>query len=162
MSEPLAFFFTVSAYGARLPGDPRGTSLRRFNATPFSAPEPANALREQTARAAMKNPSPAFGRMEREVIAASLLEACLHYGWSLHAVNVRTNHVHAVLTTARDAEFAMRALKSSATRRLREAGLFGPEDRIWARHGSTRYLWDEQDVLNAVAYVLEGQGPDLQ
>jgi hypothetical protein len=55
----------------------------------------------------------------------------------------------------------MNQLKSWATRRLREEGLAESDERIWTRHGSTRYLWTEQDVLAAGAYVLEGQGDDL-
>ncbi len=55
----------------------------------------------------------------------------------------------------------MNAFKAWATRRLREASLAAQEERIWARHGSTRYLWNEEDLSNAVAYVVEGQGGDL-
>ena len=31
----------------------------------------------------------------------------------------------------------------------------------WARKGSKRYLWTEQDLLNAIAYVLYDQGEPL-
>lgn len=55
----------------------------------------------------------------------------------------------------------MGLLKSWATRYLRNEGLAGPEQRVWARHGSTRYLLSEQDILDASTYVLDGQGRDL-
>ena len=32
---------------------------------------------------------------------------------------------------------------------------------MWARHGSTRYLWNEEDVLAVRDYVLNHQGADL-
>ena len=55
----------------------------------------------------------------------------------------------------------MNQLKSWATRRLRENGLADSDERIWTRHGSTQYLWTEQDLLDTATYVLEGQGGDL-
>jgi hypothetical protein len=64
---------------------------------------------------------------------------------------VRTNHVHAVISSDRAPEFVMKALKSYASRAL------GVNGR-WARHGSTRYLWSKEGVDAAVHYVLEKQG----
>jgi hypothetical protein len=55
----------------------------------------------------------------------------------------------------------MNDLKSWCTRRLVEAGLVPRGDRVWVRHGSTRYLWDAESVASACAYVRGGQGPDL-
>jgi hypothetical protein len=52
-------------------------------------------------------------------------------------------------------------LKARATRSCREAGLIGQDQPMWTRHGSTRYLWTEDDVDRASAYVAEGQGLDL-
>jgi hypothetical protein len=53
------------------------------------------------------------------------------------------------------------AFKAYGTRRLRLLGLVGAAEKVWARHGSTRFLRDEQDVIDAVSYVLEYQGDDL-
>ena len=59
-------------------------------------------------------------------------------------------------------EPALTALKAYAGRALNEAGLDDPARRRWARHGSTRYLWREADVIQALGYVLEGQGEPLE
>jgi hypothetical protein len=40
---------------------------------------------------------------------------------------------------------------------LRKAGVLDKEIKPWARHGSTIYLWKEEDVARAVAYVILGQ-----
>jgi hypothetical protein len=50
-----------------------------------------------------------------------------------------------------------RAESQDSTRALREVGLLHASVKPWARHGSTIYLWKEQDVEKAVEYVLLGQ-----
>ena len=50
-------------------------------------------------------------------------------------------------------ERAMSECKAWSTRRLREAGLVGSDERVWTRHGSTRYLWDRASLDRAIAYV---------
>lgn len=82
-------------------------------------------------------------------------------GWGLYAVNVGTNHVHVVVRAEETPEKVMNLFKIWASRRVREANLLEPDQKLWTRHGSTRYLRDEQDVVDAVSYVLEGQGKDL-
>ena len=47
--------------------------------------------------------------------------------------------------------------KSYSTRALRAQRLLGNEIKPWARHGSTIYLWKEEDVARAVDYVVLGQ-----
>ena len=56
----------------------------------------------------------------------------------------------------------MNDLKSYATRRLREAGLTGEDERIWTRHGSTRYLNTQRSLDEASEYVLYRQGEFLE
>jgi hypothetical protein len=52
------------------------------------------------------------------------------------------------------------ALKAYATRKLRRKHLISANTKPWARHGSTRYLWKEEQVDKAVAYVMYDQGED--
>lgn len=162
MSEPLAYFITISVYGGRLHGDERGTARRIWQADVFQPPVEPNPIRVATERAAMKNETPNFTQRHRHVITDAVHGVCEYRAWALHALNVRTNHVHVVVSTNGTPEVAMNTLKAWSTRRLREAGLAGPEERLWARHGSTRYLWNEKDLEDAVEYVIEGQGPDLR
>ena len=53
---------------------------------------------------------------------------------------------------------ATKVLKARATRVLRDECHFGLEQPIWAVHGSTRYLWDEDSLSAACQYVIEEQG----
>jgi REP element-mobilizing transposase RayT len=80
----------------------------------------------------------------------------------LLAINVRTNHVHAVISIGnKSAQQARIALKSNATRQLREDGLWNFEHTPWADKGSRRKLWNEKSVSEAVNYVVNGQGDEL-
>ena len=88
---------------------------------------------------------------------AIVREVVLHNGWLFHAVNARTQHVHIVISAHKKPEQIMNSLKSWCTRRMRAAGLWSSEHTPWARHGSTRYLWDEKDVRDAANYVLNCQ-----
>jgi hypothetical protein len=55
----------------------------------------------------------------------------------------------------------MNAFKANATRELRAAGLVSPDQQVWARGGSTRYLWKPSHLEGAINYVLYGQGDEL-
>ena len=79
----------------------------------------------------------------------------------LHACNVRTNHVHAVVTANRRADLVLNALKANATRELRQDRLWLRPFSPWAHKGSKILLWTERSVANAIDYVLNCQGQDL-
>lgn len=97
---------------------------------------------------------------QRKVVEAAIREACEYRRYSLRAVNARTNHVHTVVSAACKPEHAMSTFKAYATRQLRDAHVFARDVRPWARHGSTRYLWTEEEVTRAIEYVMFGQGDE--
>ena len=82
-------------------------------------------------------------------------------GYVLIAINVRTNHVHIVVSCGGTPERAMDSFKAYATRALRAAGLAMSDQSVWSRHGSTRYLWTDEHITAAVDYVDNGQGSEL-
>lgn len=153
--EPTAtWFLTYRTYGTWLPGDGRGW-IHHGDAVP-GTPIRSPALGLQSyATAQLRAPPRIFGSQERAIVDAAIRATCEFKLWSLHALAVRTNHVHAVLAINVPPHIAMTALKVWATRRLREAGLdHGP---VWERHGSTRHLPGERDIAAACVYVLGGQ-----
>jgi len=97
----------------------------------------------------------------RKTVELAIRETCDVRKWSLWAFNVRTNHVHTVVSANAKPDCIRSAFKANATRMLREAGYWREEQTPWARKGSKRYLWTEQDLLNAIAYVLYDQGEPL-
>jgi len=154
---PLAYLLTFRCYGTWLPGDPRGFTDRRHGGygTPRSAP--CLLLRIATARRLEHAPI-ALGAAARAVVEAAIRDRCVHANWVLHAVNVRTNHVHVVVGATAPPERMMNQLKSWATRRLLLAAEISDGTRPWSRHGSTRYLWTTESIEAACRYVVEGQG----
>ncbi len=92
----------------------------------------------------------------------ALRKVCLHYRWNLWAAHVRTNHVHVVVEAEVRPEKVMHAFKSYASRALNRLGIDGPERRRWARHGSTRWLWKDEDVQQSIQYVVEQQGEPME
>ncbi len=121
---------------------------------------PANPklLNEETAE--LKHRALLLNNAQRQVVELAIGEVCHYRGYVLHAVKVRTNHVHAVVSAQCNPEHVMDSFKSYATRKLREAGLLDRSIKPWARHGSTPYLWTEDDVQLAIDYVPNGQGEE--
>ena len=98
----------------------------------------------------------------RQAIESAILERCNYKNWALQALNVRTNHVHAVVTAENESpETVLQHLKAWSTRRLRECALTADDSRVWARHGSTRMVWSDADLAERVDYVLYQQGAPL-
>ena len=98
-----------------------------------------------------------FSDAQRECVASAIERTARAKEWTLLARNVRTNHVHLVIAADTAPEFVMNALKRWSTRRMRDAGLLGADERPWARHGSTRYLKTPESVERAIWYVDEMQ-----
>lgn len=93
----------------------------------------------------------------RTAVDAAIREVCEYRGWQLHAVNVRSNHVHAVVTADADVNHVLRDFKAYETRRLRREGLM-PEDReVWTEGGDRVFLHSSADVEACVHYVLHEQ-----
>jgi len=97
----------------------------------------------------------------RTVVLAAIQRHCAQRGWNLLAAHVRSNHVHAVVEAEARPERIMNEFKSYASRALNRLGSGGPDRKRWARHGSTRWLWKDEDVRQALRYVIEEQGEPM-
>ena len=94
----------------------------------------------------------------REAVLEAIIRRCSQSDWGLRAAHVRQNHVHAIVDSHQKPEFVMTQLKSAASRRLNERGFDDQTRKRWARHGSTRMLFNEETIRQAISYVLGGQG----
>jgi REP element-mobilizing transposase RayT len=157
---PLAYLISFRTYGTWLHGDERGSMSRKQNkyGTPRIAP---NKRLERAERKLLKHPPVTLDGRQRPVVEKAIREVCEHRGYVRLAINVRTNHVHTVVSAAMKPEAILQAFQAYATRKLREAGLLPREIKPWSRHGSTPYLWKERHVERAIDYVLNGQGDEL-
>jgi len=157
---PLAYLITFRSYGTWMHGDERG-SIDRHHRRYGTPVLPASPRREQIETRLLKQAKVAFDLRQRRAIESAIQETCDFRKWKLWTVNVRTNHVHCVLASNLSAKRTMAALKANATHEMREAGCWESKFSPWARGGSTKYIWTEEELSNAIAYVVEGQGVAL-
>lgn len=121
----------------------------------------SDSLRVLTERQSMQQPPYWLDRESRTAVLSALREHCVHRGWSLLAAHVRTNHVHAIVEADVRPEKVMNQFKSYASRELNRLDRDGPDRKRWARHGSTRWLWKDEDLQQALRYVVEEQGEPM-
>jgi len=155
---PIAYLLTFRTYGTWLHGDER-KSMQRSRDDRFSTVrlEPNVPLHEKMTEKLSQSPT-ILSPGQRQIVEASIRETCDFRRYRLLAVNIRTNHAHAVISAAATPEKIVNDLKSYATRRLREVGEAGHREKIWSRGASTRYLWKPRFVEAAIEYVLYSQG----
>lgn len=160
-STPLAFLITFRCYGTWLHGDERG-SVGRSGSNRYNEPQiqPNVTLLEIDERD-QRSGSFTLGAAHREIVRKAIREVCDVRGYHLYALNVRTNHVHSVVSNKAKVERMMDSFKAYSTRSLRAAGLIDAGLKPWSRHGSTRYLWTEEHIDAASDYVINGQGGEL-
>ena len=156
----LAYFLTWTTYGTWLPGDERGWVKWHGGFQPPSEP-----LR-QDSTAKMVEPAITLDPQQRELVDATIRRHCEIRQWSLHALNVRTNHVHVVVTACEDAaETVVEQFKAWCTRHLKARSVGGHESMTvrqhwWTEGSSRRRIQRESDLAAAIEYVLEAQdGP---
>ena len=157
---PLAYFISFRTYGTWLHGDKRG-SIDRFHNRYRSPYLPPNKKWHHYNQQQLKTKPLILEARQRASIDPAIRETCKIRRWPLLAFNVRTNHVHTVVSANRKPELVLNAFKANATRQLREDGLWCHPFSPWADNGSKKRLWNERSVTRAIEYVLYGQGDDL-
>ena len=156
MDGPLAYFLTWTCYGTWLHHDERGSVNRTHNqfGTPRLASDPRRVLNEAKS---LRWPPVFFNTTMRACVHGAIVDHASFRRWRLHAVNVRTNHAHVVVSASACPDTMVEEFKSWGTRRLREAGLFDRSRLVWTRGESTVYLWTDEQVVDKVAYVRDRQ-----
>ena len=151
MPEPLAYFLTWTTYGTWLPGDARGWVDK--HQAGYQAPDPR---KEAAARAILSEPVVWLSVQDRQAVDGAMRETCGFRNWQVHALNVRSNHVHIVVTApGQTPGWTMKTLKSYGTRVLNRLHPSAGRRHWWTEDGSKRYLNDERSVYAAVRYVFE-------
>jgi len=157
---PVGYLLTFRCYGTWLHGDIRG-STDRFHRT-FGTPKLAPSSRRVMVERLLLKQLPVYlDKRRRSAIESAIRETCITRKWSLWAFNIRTNHVHTVVTAPRKPESVLSALKANATKAMRAKGCWESDLSPWAHRGSRKYLWTEQDLVEAIAYVTDDQGEPL-
>ncbi len=157
---PIAYFLTFTCYGTRLPGDERGWVDPKDAAYEAPLKEGRPPLLNYGGRELRQQPY-LLDEARRTIVQAAIAQICVDRGWELWSSHVRTNHVHLIVSAPSKPERILTEIKARASRLLNEAALDGPDRLRWTRHGSTRYLWDNTSVEQAIRYVRDQQGTPL-
>ena len=160
MPIPLAYLITFTCYGTRLHGDESGSVDEEHNqfGTSFVPANPRRVLAQQKQ---MKQPPYRLDHRRRKTVLEALRQHCAHRGWTLLAAHVRSSHVHLVVGAAETPERILNEVKAYASRALNRSGLNDDSHRRWTPHGSTRYLWNPEQIGAAIHYVVREQGEPL-
>lgn len=146
---PLAYLITFRTYGTWLHGDERTSVSRQLKGIiDINVPLKERMKEEMTGKPIILDPH------QRQVVQVSVKEVCLHRNYTLYAVNIRSNHGHAVIGAKAKPERIADNLKAYSTRRLREAGLIPSDVKVWSRGRSRKYLWKTRHLDAAIDYVL--------
>lgn len=155
---PLAYLITIRTYGTWLHGDER-SSVDVHGKNIFGSPRVYRKENlENRMKENLKGEVFILNEKQRETVEQSIKETCKIRNYTLLAVNVRTNHLHAVVSAQSKPEIILNGFKSHATRKLKENYLILDDTSVWSRGGSRRYLWKKHHVDLAIDYVLFGQG----
>lgn len=156
----MRYFITFACYGARPHGDESGSVDRNRNLVGSRLREP-DSQRVMAERREMLQDPYVLDQGSRRLVLAAIRRHCEHRGWNLLAAHIRSNHVHAIVEAEIQPERIMNEFKSYASRELNRLGTGGPDRKRWARHGSTRWLWTDEDVRQALQYVIDEQGEPM-
>jgi len=152
-SFPLAYLIPFRTYGTWLHGDAR-TSVRRIGNNRFRGPRvTASVPLSKLMRENQKSETFILDVEQRKCVDAAIKDVCEFRNYLLRALNLRTNHAHAVVSANLKPEIIVNDFKVYATRRLRSERLIDSEEKVWSRGASTRYLWKPKHVNGAVDYV---------
>jgi REP element-mobilizing transposase RayT len=155
----VTYLITFCCYGSRVPGE-AGVINHDYHLV--GGPNfPESAKVAATTRACMNHEPYVLDSTRRQIVLAAILDVCRHRDWAALAVHVRTKHLHVVVNANATPEIAMNTFKSYSSRALNVQHIDRPQQKRWARHGSTQYLWTKEEVRSAIFYVLAKQGQPM-
>ncbi len=112
---PLAFFITVTTYGTWLSGDERGWNVQTSKRPPRGMRHGQNRLQTWVAGRMKRTPLVLTPEM-RDRVEGSVRDACDKADWTLLALAVLSNHLHALVASGVTAGQTLSRLKGCATR----------------------------------------------
>ena len=150
MASALGYLLTWTTYGTWLPGDRRGWVDR--HRTHGGVVEPPAAPLRVSAHQALAEPPFLMGTQMRRLVEQAIRTICDQRDVHVWALDVRSNHVHAVvIAPAFGPADLVGLMKTYATYALRGVAR---RKHYWTRYGSTRYLNTQASLEGAIRYVL--------
>ncbi|MBK8205526.1 MAG: transposase [Planctomycetes bacterium] len=148
----IAYHLYFTTYGTWLHGDARNSWDRHEHVQ-----KPPDPVLEEHRRHQLKHQPTLLSDEMRRVVDAALREVGDFRGWHTHALNVRTNHVHAAVAAVDEPSKMLHDFKAYATRRLRKAGLVTPTTKVWTRKGGVKGVYHPEGLADLINYIVHGQ-----
>jgi len=144
MAKTLGYMITWTTYGTWLQGDKRGYVK---NGQIHSA-NPELAMSNQ--QNLIKNPV-TLSKAHRVIVEKAIYEKAHRLNQQIHALAVRSNHVHLVVDyIPRPLGSIVKLYKIAAQFALRKVGISG---RVWTLGFDKRYCFDQQTLEKRIDYV---------
>ncbi len=149
---PLAYHFTFATYGTRLHGEdaPRVDCMHNEYGKAFL---PANPARRQLAQQRMKHDAVCLSDEQRRHVEANMAAICKRGGWELHTHAAGRDHIHVLLSTAREPYKVRNWLKTWVGQSLSPKWPLVEGARWWAVGGSIKHVWDRAYFQEAYEYI---------
>ncbi len=161
------WLLTWTTYGAWLPGDERGFvgAVRDQIGAQATHNQPGTDYdRDRShlrcySKTTQKRESAKLTRQQADLVCRQLIATAEHRGWTLFAVAVMANHVHAVVGVPGDPDPStlLRDFKGYSARALNQSSQ--SREPRWTKSGSTRKLRDDAAILAAIRYVENQEWP---
>lgn len=149
--EPLAYFLTWTTYGTWLPGDERGWNRKGEHELLRH-----NRVRHESATAKLKETQFLLASDDCSLVESVILLHCDKREWKSHALSIRSNHIHAVVTAPDyKPETVVSQFKAWCSRHLQER--HPQRKRFWTQGASKRWINQESDLAVAIEYTLDAQ-----
>ncbi|MCA8936765.1 MAG: transposase [Planctomycetes bacterium] len=159
-NNPIAYLLTWTTYATRLHGAENGSHDADTNDRGGHFVPPS--FRYENLRRSQAKELPFILDAKcRGAVFRALMQHADYREWHVFAVNIRTNHVHLVVSAGAEPAELLRQFKAYATRGLRAAELIPDRTRVWTEGGSRKWLFTRDHVDAACDYVLHQQGDDL-
>ena len=148
-----AYFITFRTYGTWLHGDPRRSYSHRYKRI-FEPNESLNNLRKGN----LVNPIVTFSEQERAVLFDAIVEIGLSgkYNVFIDAVNVRSNHIHILVTPRSDITMAqlVNIIKNRLSAVVKTFPRFQNYQKIWTSRFSGKIVYSAETWRGLANYTL--------
>ncbi len=150
--QPVGFFITWTVDGTFLQGD---TRWWRKRSSGEQSPQP---LLQQWHRDRLKHDVILLNDGHRKVVKSEIEYHCKRRDWKLWVVNVRTNHLHVVITASgRTGDKVRDQLKANCTRGIRGIDSRFADRPVWTTKGDVQFLKTDDELNQAILYAGAAQ-----
>ena len=144
MQKVLGYMLSWTTYGSWLQGDRRKYVKDGRILNPNPSLETKN-------KENMKYPKVSLNAPQREIIEKAISEESTGLNQKIHAIAVRSNHIHLVTDCKYiSAASAVSHYKNAARLAMESNGFVG---RLWTKGFSVRYCFEQDQLNNVIQYV---------